>query len=1443
MGNKNYVVYHLHTEDSLLDSCTNYKLYVDKAVELGQKAIAFSEHGNIYNWIEKKMYCDEHNIKYIHGIECYLTETLDEKIRDNYHTVLLAKNYDGVKEINNLIELSTRVDHYYYKPRITFDEFFALSDNVIKISACLASPLNKLRDRVNEPIYNRLCKKYDYFEIQPHINSDEQKDYNKHLLKLSKKYNTPLIMGTDTHSLNTYKAECRSILQLSKRIEFSNEDTFDLTYKSYDELVEMCKEQNCFPIEVYLTAIEDTNVMADSIENWELDKKVKYPKSYDNEEYVLKQRIFEMYKDKVRRGVITNDKRYIDNIKEELRVFKKINMIGFMLFMSELMCWCKENGIPTSPCRGSVGGSTVAYITDIIDVDPVKWNTVFSRFANEDRVEVGDIDVDIAPDQRKLVYQHIIDKFGTDKTAYILAMGTISDKGTIDDIGRALGIKWSREHNDGENPYSLANVAKIKEEYDINAEVTKEKYPELFYYFDGLLGTVVSQSMHPAGIVVSPITLPDNYGVFWGENKEKEKVLILSVNMEEVHECGLVKYDILGLKNIQILRECCKFAGIKYPAAHETNWEDEEVWKHITDSPVGIFQFESPFAYELLKQYQPRKINDLSLVNASLRPSGTSYRDRLIAREKNKNPSKQIDDLLKENNGFLCIEENQKVSTLNGLKAIKDVSVGDLVYTTRYTTSGLEKVNKVFNNGIKDVYELKTKYGSVVCTKDHKVLTENGWKEYQNIELGECICHYVGTKSTKEYDMNKLRLIGWTLGDGITSRNNIGFINQNYNVVLSYKNTIEKIWNNLSVSIKDVKTRVNNLPLYRCNVKWLDKPHKYDKPIHYYFDEIGIRKKTAKEKFVPEFIFDLNKNCLLAFLGAYTDTDSSIRNNTIMYKTSSKKLCDGIVEILRLIGYSSSICYDKKTDSYNICVLGGNELIYELRPYCIKIRDNIKDEKNVIRKHKNGSISINVIKKWLQQNNISISKVQKTIGVSLHYIKYINIFTIEKICNTFNIIPPVLISDNIHYLPVTSKSYIGKKRVYDLEINNTHNFVAGGIVVHNCFQEDTIKFLQDICGLSGSESDNIRRAIGRKKKDILEKAMPKILDGYCEKSDKPRNIAEQEAKTFLQIIEDSASYQFGYNHSTGYSMVGYLCAYMRYYYPLEFITAYLNCAGSNLKDIESGTELAKQFGIEIRLPKFRHSKGSYWFDKKENCLYKGIGSIKDLNVECGEYLYSLKDKHYKSIIALMSDLPKKIVSSKKLDILIKIGFFDEFGTINNLLEQIKIYNQYNSKKQITKNKLTDEEIKLISTCCEKETDKMFKGIDNVKLMNAIYKSKKIPKTTDLTKAHYQLKLIGSTNVIIPDSEYYGIESTETNSYGTPFITLYDFQNGKTKQFKCNKKWYKDYPCEQGDIVEVGFTQKKKVRFIGTDENGKNIYQPTGEYEDIIKMYAIQNMEI
>ena len=439
----NYFCYHLHTEDSLLDSCTNHKLYTDRAAELGQKAIGFSEHGNIYNWIEKKMYANSKGLKYVHECEVYLTATLDEKIRDNYHTILIAKNYEGFKELNLLIDKSTQPDHFYYKPRITFDEFFLISDNIIKISACLASPLSKYPclENANRKIYDKLLKIYDYYEIQPHVKSIDQIKYNQMLYEASKQYGKPLIVGTDTHSLNKYKAECRSILQKAKKIAYADEDTFDLTYKSYDELVDMFKQQASLPMNIVLEAIENTNRVADIVEDFELDTSFKYPVLYDNEEAVFKKRINDMYKDKIKRGIITPDPRYKQMVHEEMRVFKKIGMVGFMLFMSELVCWCWENNIPVGFCRGSVGGSMIAYLTDIIDVNPLVWNTIFSRFANESRKEIGDIDLDIAPSQRHLVYEHIIEEFGSDKTAYVLAIGTISDKGTIDEINIYLSDK------------------------------------------------------------------------------------------------------------------------------------------------------------------------------------------------------------------------------------------------------------------------------------------------------------------------------------------------------------------------------------------------------------------------------------------------------------------------------------------------------------------------------------------------------------------------------------------------------------------------------------------------------------------------------------------------------------------------------------------------------------------------------------------------------------------------------------------------------------------------------------------------------------------------------------------------------------------------------------------------------------------------------------------
>lgn len=672
---KNYTVYHLHTQYSLLDSCTDYKDYIDKAISLGQKAIGFSEHGNLYGWANKYFYCKEKGIKYLHGIEIYLTETLDEKIRDNYHTILIAKNKEGFKEINYLYFLSTREDHVYYKPRLTFDEFLNISDNVIKISACVQSPLNKYMLKIKDnhtpkevEVLTKLLKHYDYYEIQYH-NMKEQIEFNRYLYEMSKRFGKPLIVGTDTHSLDSYKAECRIMLQYGKTDNAwgDDENECDLTYKSYDELAELFKIQNSIPMEAILDALENTNKMADNIEELDFNTKDKYPLLYgDRDEEVFWDMLKRKYKEKVDRGEIDpNNPRYAENIKEEMRVFKKINMIGFMLFMAEVMTWARENGIATGFSRGSVGGSTVAYMSDITDIDPIKWNTVFSRFANEYRVEAGDIDTDWYEDDRQKVYDYIIDRFGLDKTAYILAVGTLADKAVIDTLGKAFRMRY------GENTiYTLDKIKEIKKEYDSDPQGTRKKYSDLFYYYDGLKGCIVSQSQHPAGIIVSPITLADNFSMFYGKDGQQ----ILPIDMEECHEMGLIKFDILGLKSVGVIDKTFKLIGKKFPRAYEVDWEDAKVFDDITKDSTAIFQFESDFGRQSIKKMHPRSVDDICLCSACLRPSGESYREQVYARRWNKNPSKLIDEILSNSYGFLVYQEQtiaflQQVCGFSGSEA------------------------------------------------------------------------------------------------------------------------------------------------------------------------------------------------------------------------------------------------------------------------------------------------------------------------------------------------------------------------------------------------------------------------------------------------------------------------------------------------------------------------------------------------------------------------------------------------------------------------------------------------------------------------------------------------------------------------------------------------------------------------------------------------------
>lgn len=864
------IYYHMHSDYSLLDSCTKPQEYVELAAKHGCKAFALSEHGLPRDWTVTWNACKNAGIRYMHAVEMYLTEQLEPKVRDNYHTVLIARNTDGLLELNSLIKRSTQEDHFYYTNRISFDEFLNLSDNIISTSACLASPLRRLDE--NNPYFEKLINKYTFLEIQPH-NHPDQIDFNRKLYELAKAYNKKLIVGTDTHSSSKYKAECRAVLLKAKRKSYGDEDAFDLSFKTYDELVEMFAVQDAIPKKAYMTALQNTDLLYDMTEDIELNLDIKYPILYgskEEDEKRFKMLVESQLVDKVKSGVIAkeDEEKYRKAFEEEYAVFKQLDMFGFMLAQSEIVTWCKDNGIVVGPGRGSVGGSRTAFVSNITEVDAEKYGTVFSRFANPNRVEIGDIDVDVIESDRPQIFQYVTKRFGSDKTARVASFGTLQDKAVIDEIGRALAAEWKEKFGDDDNPYSLQKIAKIKKDYDADPEATRLANKTLFYFFDGLLDCKVSQSIHPAGIVISPVSLPDHYGVF---NKDGEDCMLLS--MDAIHDhTGLAKFDFLVLKTIKVIKETCDLAGIPYPHMWDINLDDQEVWADMQKNLDCIFQFEGSFAADCFRKFAPTSIEEMSLVTACIRPAGASYRDKLLKRIENKNPSELLDKLLEKNLGYLV------------------------------------------------------------------------------------------------------------------------------------------------------------------------------------------------------------------------------------------------------------------------------------------------------------------------------------------------------------------------------------------------------------YQEDTIRFLQDICGFSGGDADTIRRGIGRKKKEILDAAMPKILDGYCSKSDKPRDVAEEEAREFMRIIEDSANYQFNYSHAVAYCMISYLCGYFRHYCPVEFLTAYLNNA-ANDNDIYVGTECAKKLGIKITMPKWGYSKGEYYCNATDKVIAKGLSSIKGIGSKATEKLYDVSNsKTFNGFTdVLMTILNNKLLDQGQIETLIKIDFFSEYGNQRELL--------------------------------------------------------------------------------------------------------------------------------------------------------------------------------
>lgn len=671
----NYVVYHLHSDLSNgitnIDSVTKYNEYIDYAASLSMTAMGFSEHGSVMEWTFKKEKIEAKGMKYIHAEEFYITESLDTKIRDNFHCVLIARNKDGVAELNKLSSIAfNREDgHFYYAPRITFEELINTTDNIIITTACLASILASDNSSLKERFIGFLAlnKHRCFLEIQHH-NVEEQKVYNKALFGLSQQLDIPLIAGTDTHALNAEHMRGRSILQKSKNIHFDNEDGWDLVFKSREELEHAYEVQGALPKDAYVTAINNTNVMADMVEPFELDRSYKYPKLVEDGEAYVRQKIAEGIKEK---GIdkYPNYNEYLEQIEREMDAYKHNKALDFIILEQDYKAAVRKEDINCGWSRGSVSGSIIAYLLGITDVDSIRYDLNFDRFMNVERVSLADVDSDWFDEERYVVREHLFN----DKRLHccnIITFNTIQMKGAIKDVCRALGYPNNEAQDIADTVYTDEETKK-----DCVPDSIRKKHQELFEYVDIVLGTITSIGRHAAGLVVSTNDLESDFGTL---SLSTDPRPVSQIYMKEIDALNYVKLDILGLDCVGLIENTCRDVGIPYLSPDTLDFSDKAVWEDIAKDTALVFQFESGFASDFLKTClchstleSIEKVNPnfsyldvMSMASGAIRPAGASYREELSKGIFNDNGNKQLNDFLAPTLGYLVYQE-QIIGFLN----------------------------------------------------------------------------------------------------------------------------------------------------------------------------------------------------------------------------------------------------------------------------------------------------------------------------------------------------------------------------------------------------------------------------------------------------------------------------------------------------------------------------------------------------------------------------------------------------------------------------------------------------------------------------------------------------------------------------------------------------------------------------------------------------------
>ncbi len=670
---------HVHTEYSLLDGAIKIKELVEAASEYKMPAVAITDHGNLFGAIEFYKTAIKAGLKPIIGCEVYVApegrfnKKSSNKGENAFHLVLLARNMDGYRNLVTLVS-KAYLEGFYYKPRIDLELLEQYSGGLIGLSSCLHGEVpyylsQGLADKAREMAlrYKHILGPENFFlELQDN-GIKEQHEVNKKLVELSRELHIGLVATNDCHYLRREDAKAHDILlciQTGKTINTKERMRFEtdqLYFKSPEEMKDAFAE---IP-----EAILNTRAIAERcnlefqlgtslLPTFPLDDKETTPEDY------LDRLAWKGLKRKVKDPP---PEEYVERLKYELKTIKKMGYAPYFLIVWDFINFARNRSIPVGPGRGSAAGSLVAYCLDITEIDPIKYNLIFERFLNPERISMPDIDVDFCKDRRNEVINYVSERYGREKVAQIITFGTMAARAVIRDVGRALDIPYAEVDKiaklvpGGPNvtiEMALQHEPKLKEAYEENPTIK-----EMIDIAKRLEGLSRHASTHAAGVVIAPTPLTDYTPLY---KNPSEETVTTQFDMKSIEAIGLLKFDFLGLKTLTVIEETLKYLKQQGKELDIKNipLDDRATYELLSSGQTtGVFQLESSGMREILVKMQPNRFEDLIALVALYRPGplGSGMVDTFIKRKKGQEKVEyelpQLKEILDETYGVILYQE------------------------------------------------------------------------------------------------------------------------------------------------------------------------------------------------------------------------------------------------------------------------------------------------------------------------------------------------------------------------------------------------------------------------------------------------------------------------------------------------------------------------------------------------------------------------------------------------------------------------------------------------------------------------------------------------------------------------------------------------------------------------------------------------------------------